>query len=363
MKRKILQFGDQIGETFVFPPYEEEDDWGDEVNPVTLGIPFTDGAYRALGFDQSKKGAKTLTKRFVLYSPEYAKAYQAQCDLRYAYTTDLIDYMYRTLRGGVKRLYAVMEDGTLRWTYAEAVSIPYSASFSEPKGWHAFTVDFLLHDPYWYEVNDGQTLYFDNLPITALVQHCPDLSIGDILDTYEGSKVFGLHEFCVITQCKYNGAVLRDSRYVNFVNETCNVSSCMVDPGFWSVYGDGYECYGTTEIELCVKGSAGATSPKISFRGEFNSPKILNDRNGDYVQYLGNLTANQFLTIDLASAINGDIEDYDIDTNIPGFSRSKVSVSMDGYFKLLPGKNTLTVTGGQDPLSKLTMKYMNIYHN
>ena len=369
--RKIIQFGDELKDLFIFTPFEEEEDWGDSVTPSVVPLTNGDGGYRVLGFDQAPKPPKTITKRFQLYSDELLTYFiksnrRGVCtdnncdDLKQAYMTDLVDYLYRGLRGGVKKLYAVMEDGSIRYTLAEAISIPYQKSYGSSMLWNPFFIDFLLHDPYWYEVNDGEVFLYKDIPFFDLVCSCTKIKeVRNIMP----SEMIGWNSETCLNGCNYQGVILRDADLKGYVGGGCIVEeSCTCDPCYWADSGEGFVVNGTTTVEVCVNGSAGATSPTIGFRGLFTNPKLTNLKNDCEVAYNGNIGADEYLIINL-NILNGEVEDMTIDTNIVGFSVTDLSVNNDGFFNLEKGINNLKVEGGTAINSVFSIKFKNKYHN
>lgn len=369
--RKIIQFGDVFDDgIFIFTPFEEEDDMGDTVEPGLIPLPQADGSYRSRGFDQSRKPQKTVTKRFIFHDKKLSEFVErnntsilgkpiAKAN-KSAYMSDFVDYLYRTLRGGVKRLYVLTEDGSIRWTWAEAISIPYQASFGDPKTWRAFSVDFILHDPYWYDVIDNFTFLYSPavVPFQALVNPCADLnSLTPTMSIVKESKL-------LFDQCEYNGVIVKNSNFAGYIGEEniCNYPECGVDPCFGPI-GPGIITDGTTTIDICVTGSAGAGRPTITFRSEFTNPKVTNTRNDCYVEYTGAIAEGEYLTIYLDSTDNGEVADMEIDTNITGFDYTDITINNDGFFDLEKGVNQLIVEGGTDVNSQFHINYSNKYHN
>lgn len=366
MSRKIIQFGDTFTDgIFVFTPFEEEEDYADEVSPSLLELSFNDGAFRARGFDQSRKPTKTITKRFILNDTVLKnlviKNKQSLLGTnitptKQSYLSDFIDYLYRTLRGGVKRLYMMTEDGSLRWTYAEAVTIPFVKTFSDAKPWQAFSIDFILHDPYWYEVGDGYTFLFtkDNLPFINLIDPCkPSDHMPDYMIERDGRLDTSF--------CTYNGAIVYNPDWAGYT-PFCLGGDCAVDPSTYHFGPMIYQVSGDTIFDVCVTGSAGSTRPQVFFQGEFVNPRVENTDSGYYLEYAGNLGSGDYLWIDTNSTINGEIEDMNYLTNISGFDINSVTINNNGFFDMQAGTNNFMVQGGTS-LAEFRLNFFNKYHN
>ena len=358
--RKIFQFGDQLKDLFLFTPFEEEDDWDDSVEPALYTAPDLDGAYRGMGYDQSRKPIKVVTKRFSLYSKKLIREMginsQGVCkstavcrNSKTAFMKELIDYMYRGLRGGRKRLYAIMEDGSIRYTFAEANTIPYTRVFAESNKWIPFSVDFIIQDPYWYEINDGQTFFFRDIPINDLICGCANMKEAQEIGH---TATIGYDFKDCINSCDYEGVILRD--------ETIELDAPTT---LWAELGESYSTNGSTDIDVCINGSAGATCPKISFRENFTNPKVENLENGCTISYNGTIGVGEYIEINVGSVENGELEDMTIESNISGFDRNDITINNDGFFNLEKGTNTLQITGGTSVNSEFTIKFKNKYHN
>lgn len=369
MKRKVIQFGDELGKLFPFPPFEEEDDWGDSVENQVLELQHVDGAFRAMGYSQSRKPSKVITKRFVVRGSSIPKiaGLTSGCRVPKSYNMrQLIDHVYRTLRGdkfpgsgGVKRLYAMMEDGTIRYTLAEAISIPYSTGFSEPNGWQAFTVDFLMHDPYWYDVDDGFTFYKPLYELKDILSPCQVFPSGDF-----ANPIYKTTHLCR-DDCGGIGLIARDPAYNGYVGigNECSYPECAIDPCAYYL-GDFYPLpSGDGTFSICVVGSAGARRPLVSLRNAFENPTITNLENGNMISYNGVIADGEYIEIDLGSALNGEVEDMDINTNIPGFSRDNLTINNEGFFDLLIGTNSILVMGATSTNAMFTLKLINKWHN
>jgi hypothetical protein len=364
MKRRIIQFGHQLNNLFVFTPFEEEDDWGDSVEPTLLALQFADGSYRALGFDQSRKPQKVITKRFTLYSKDLIQELDKNNtkDIcvpldKSNYMTKFIDYMYRGLRGGVKRLYAVMEDGSIRYTWAEATTIPYQRSFTDPNKWATFSVDFILHDPYWYEIKDPNIYIYEDIRMPQLINPCFQLDDSQIKPTV----LISINQNKCWDDCGYVGVILKNEAMTGYIGDEClKETGCLIDPCTEMIYS---RVSGNTFLEICVLGSAGADKIIATISGDFLNPSIQNTINGHTIQYTGTLTSSQYITIDLGSSLAGDKDDYDIESNIPDFNLNNLNINNDDLWKLEIGVNPIKVTGGQSNNSLFGFRHLNKYHN
>lgn len=150
--RRIIQFGTKINDILRFPMDLDqwEDSWNDEVEPSLLELEFADGSFRNLGFEQSRKKTKTLSKRFIL-NLSGLDSYSI---------TKYHDHVIRTLRGGVKKLIAEREDESLMWTWAEAVNVNYIRSGEGERNQIVYSVDFVANCPYWYSFRDGSLAFW-----------------------------------------------------------------------------------------------------------------------------------------------------------------------------------------------------------
>lgn len=374
---KVIQFGDQYPHMFTFLPFENEEDWSDDHTPNTSRFPDLDGAYD-FNDGQSPKDTKTITKRFTLFSKCYMDYYTSRdkvCGVNKAknnesgYLRWLRDWMYRGLKGdktfgGAKRLYVQMEDGSIRWTWAKATSLPYQKSFADAKLWTPFVVDFEILDPYFYEVNNGATFVVKDLPIDAVVCPCNDIDFGDqSLENLLFQEDLHFLDCDDITIESGLPIIIRDESLRGYVGDICSYAApCGSSPCFQSVYGEGYDTDGDTTVEACVLGSAGAKSPKITFFENFTNPTLTNNNNGNVLTYSGTINTGEYLSIDLGSTSNGEITDLDIDTNIAGFDRNDITINNDGFFILEEGINELVITGGSTN-AYIGLLITNLYHN
>lgn len=355
--KKVIQFGDTYEDgIFTFTPFEEEDDWSDETTPALWDVPQVDGAWRALGYSQSKKATKTITKRFVLWSKTIRDMYPDSN----AFLARLQDYMYRTLKGGVKRLYAIREDGVVIYTEAEATVIPYTKSFSSAKQWLPFTVDFVAHDPYWYEAGAEYDTFFLNSTKVPLF---------NLTEPYKASLFSGITGYTQIVNktnplkidsCDYQGVIVNKPELIQGYPNGCVPNGCISDQTALRL-GDKYICNGDINFGVTVYGSAGATRPKVTFVNAFNYPSVKTGNN--ILQYGKNILNGQFLTLWLNTNNSGDVEDIEYETNINEFSLNDISINNIGYFTLKNGENTIYVTGGQSITSYFYFNFQNKYHN
>lgn len=367
---KIIQFGDEYPDVFVFSPFEEEDDWSDISVIESITFQQKDGVYF---FDdsESRKGEKILTKRFKLHSDPFYQKYQTQkqkykreCDSKQAYLTLLKDAFYRGLRGAarggkLKRLYVQMEDGSIRWTWAKPQEASYIRTAAEQNGKGlAMVVDFLVPEPYFYEINDGVTFYHEEFDLSHLVLVCEPLEINPNYIIKRDTKI------CKQT-CDEHGLIIRDESLLGYLGDVdCFYPGCSLDP-CQSYLGTAYPLElseGQQEVEICVDGSAGATSPYISFRNNWENPSVTNLANNQTIEYNGVIEEGEYLEIDLGSSDTGDIADYTINTNIDGFDANDITISNFGIFELTIGINTFRIEGITGD-AIFTVNFLNKYHN
>jgi len=348
MRARIIQFGDEFKKgIFVFPPSMNEDVWNDSVNPSLLELQFKDGSFRALGFEQARKVTKQLTKRFILKESEF--------DMR-----KLRDYYYFGIRGGVKRLYVMLEDGSVRWTWAEAVDAPFNSSEYEGNNGKklGFEVSFVCHEPYFYDAKpfgDTNLKAYRGLPYKYLVEAC---SLTDILQT--GYSIAG--DFCSTCDC-YNSDCLKmqtcDECLIivkeNLTKYDCSDNACV--DNLYTAYNLNLPKVTGTQ-PFCVLGSAGIGDIQVGFYGLQTNPTISID-SGSFIKYTGNMTASEWLYMRIPEYIN-NVSDIYYSTNIVGFSIAQVTlqnaqgeISLD----LERGNNTITVTGSYH------FSFINKYHN
>ena len=242
-----------------------------------------------------------------------------------------------------------MEDGTIRYTYAEVITIPYARSFSDPSKWIPFTIDFIIHDPYWYEVNDGYTFLYQDIPLLDIICGCASMSEAQAINY---TSIIGYDHTQCIQNCSYDGVIIR--------NTDIAIPS---EAEEWAELGASHTANGETTIQTCVEGSAGATRPKISFRNAFTNPKLTNLENDCEISYNGGIANGEYLEIDLNSSLSGEIDDLTINTNIGGFDRNDLTINNNGFFDLEKAINNLKVEGGTAVNSTFTIKFKNKYHN
>lgn len=371
---KVIQFGDELPNLFTFLPFDHEDDWSDEHEVSPYIFPNIDGGYD-FNDGQSRKDIKNITKRFTLYSKCFKAFYEANSDFcgskkisndKSGYIRWLRDWMYRGLKGdkannGYKRLYVQMEDGSIRWTWAKAISIPYTKSFQDAGEWVPFTVDFLCPDPYFYEVKDGVTFFVDNLPIDLVVCPC-DVDISRL--SFSNLQVQKAVQFKLCQERTTEDGlpiIIKEPDLAGFIGEEniCSYPECSTDPCSLIAFGD---FYSNSNIQICVNGSAGATAPKITFFGDFINPIVTNNDNTNTIEYNGTITGNEYLSIDLEFNNNGEITLDMVDTNIFNFDIDDIVIGNDGFFLLENGVNNISISGGGNNWS-FAVKYINKYHN
>lgn len=370
-RKRIVQFGDKLNEVFVFSPFEEEESIPLELDPALIDLPGQDGSYRARGMGRSRMPARTVTKRFVLHSKTLYDLSKIKdkgfcgdsiCNNKGYHMTDFIDYMYRTLLGGVKKLYMVTEDGRVRYAFAEAVSAPLEIGVKDSLLSKAFSIDFLLHDGYWHEVDDGDLFLYKNIPLVDLVCGCQDEVIFNFL---QPTSIININHKDCFNSCDYEGLMIKNPDLVGILGEECQaMEECIVDPVFFGKYGNNYSIPSADEeLQICVRGSAGSSRPIIGFWNKYIDPTATNLTNGCTISYDGNIQEGEYLVIDLGSAENGELEDFEIFTNISGFDRNDITISDDGFFDLENNINIFQIEGADSETSSLSLKWTNKYYN
>lgn len=349
-KREIIQFGDRLNNLFVFPPFESEDDWGDTLSNTSQEMMFHDGAYVNNGYGQSRKESKVVTKRFTIYNKELNEKEGK------SYLTKVIDSMYRGLSNGKKRLYARMEDGSIRYCVAERLSIPYASTYSDSSLWASFSVDFKIYDPYWYSITDTDTVMFENVNVDVLYSPC---QLKDIMNMGQ-TGIKKLRTDMVSTNCSGQSVIIKDSSLVGLHN--CDSKGCSFNDCVLNTYGSVF--FPPENAGVCVTGSAGADKPKIGWRGDWINPKLTNLTNNTSIQYNGILSGSDYLLIDQGSTITNDIADMTIDTNIVGLNINNIVITNPcGVFELDYGNNSVQASGWQNLNSFFSIKFKNKYHN
>lgn len=342
MKRHLTQFGDQIGKLFIFPEYESEEDWN--LSNSTVIRPFsnqTSGSYFPFGCGQEKVTQTTYTKRFVLFSEvldsgdEFTHCLRGGCEvcneLFHNPLTALIDYMNRGLQGGLKNLYAQMEDGTYRYKTAKVTGLNYSHSSDSSEKWRDFTVSFISPDPYWYEVDDSQTVLVRDIPFSTLVHNCARI------------KNYGRYErvsSCIPNKsaCYYRGPILK--------------LPYLADTG-WNIDCPQPQENTDTQVEYCTKGSAGADSLCVKFTNQWTNPTI-SDENDNTFTYNGNIATGQYLKVCMPP-YTCDPSDLEYETNIPSFDTDDFELSNDTLY-LNSGFNNITTSGNVSGTWNLTFR-------
>lgn len=368
---RILQYGDQFPDIFVFPQYQVSEDWSDQQRSSLITLPQRDGGYD-FNDGYSLKEPKVFTKRFNIFDACLVEEFlvngefyglPAHCKSRSSYLRFFKDYMYRVLRGdrhtgGYKRLYLQMEDGSVRWTMCKATAIPYN-SFDFNQETLPVSIDFESPDGYLYEIDNPYTYYVENYSWMSLL-------LGR--STYAGDsniRVSKDEPLCINeAPCNRPPLLSRSEDYGYSYIE--GADGCAIDGCFRDLCTEGlgeyYSPFSDSEIDLFVEGSAGATSPYISFRGEWNNPQVENTKNGTVLSYNGTIGAGEYLEIDLNSSNTGDIQDFDINQNIAGFNVNDITIT--GFnLDLSPGVNLLNVTGASASTSRFTINKINKYHN
>lgn len=367
MEARIIQYGDVYPNIFVFPQFDVTEDWSDEQPEGLITIPQYDGAYSP-DYGYLGKAPKVLTKRFTLSSSELERDFLANasahdldgfCKFESTYKKFYKDYMYRVLRGNVvsgghKRLYVQMEDGSIRWNLARSTLAPYENSGT---GEINMNITFVMPDPYFYEVDNNHTYYFEEYNILGLLKGCADLNATPENMVGPGDPLcYGEN-----TECEKLPLIVRDPDYIGLNVTGCVQESCIKDPCSYYL-GEFYYPFASSDIEICVTGSAGATRPFVSFRGNWLNPSLNNLTTNCILSYSGTIGAGEYLEIDLNSSETGDVEDLDINTNIPGFDVNNLTVNKR-LWDLTTGVNELSVAGALDSQSTFTIFYLNRYHN
>lgn len=361
---KIIQYGDQYPDLFVFSPFEEEEDWGDSADPQSIDFQQRDGEY-FFDSSESRKGSKTLTKRFVLRSKKFFEKYQNQkekygreCNSEQGYLTLLKDAYYRGIRGAnrggkLKRLYVQMEDGSIRWTWAKPQETSYLRNGADPDSQGLpLNIDFICQEPYFYELEKGINFYYSDFDLSLLVFAC------DLIQATPDTLLQPDSKICK-QNCNENGLIIRDESLLGFLgDEACNYPECGPDPCL-AYLGDLYSLTADDTIEICVNGSAGTASPLISFRDNWLNPELTNS-NGDHLIYNGTIGVGEYLEIYLYVSGSGDY--YSYDTNIPGFDENDLVIDNFGRFELGLGVNSLQIEGVNGP-ALFTINILNKYHN
>lgn len=174
MIRRIIQFGTKFNDILNFPQDrfadDWEDNWSDEVQLNSTELQFADGSFRNLGFDQSRKITKQISKRFSINLSD------KNISTRYH------DHLHRVLRGGVKKLIAEREDGSLMWTYAEAKNIGYTKNGNGELRQQSYTVDFEAHIPYWFSFRQGQVGFLNVNSLEYYFMICNNSLMGNQFD-------------------------------------------------------------------------------------------------------------------------------------------------------------------------------------
>jgi len=369
-KAKIIQFGDEYPDLFVFSPFRSEDNWTNDEPSRLFTFPQGDGGYD-FNDAQNPLDIKVMTKRFVLGSNCVMHDYLSNsnfcgldidCRNESGYLRLMKDYMYRTLRGtkasgGKKRLYVMMEDGTIRYTWARAVAIPYENFSDTDEKWIPFVVDFEVADSYLYSINDGVTFSVSEYDSGRLVCGLKELTVLPDLTIEPNTSI------CNPKSCEDPPMIVRDESLLGYVGDVCGVAECSIDPCFEAQFGLWYQANGSIDVEVLVRGSAGSTRPQFGFWGAFNAPSATNDENSHFFQYNNSIAADEYLIIDLNSANTGEAADMTIDTNIGGFDVADININNNGLFELVYGYNTLAVTGGLGAASIFATKQVDKYHN
>jgi hypothetical protein len=132
---RLVKFG-----SYIFPEYDPDDPLDTAPSPRALQELPGGGAFDAVGTDTAPGRVRRLTKTFAVLEAT-ATAQDTALDA------------IRALNGKRDLLWALMEDGTMRWTWAACEGVRYSKG----KGQLAQVVQmaFMLPNPGWYGLYRG----------------------------------------------------------------------------------------------------------------------------------------------------------------------------------------------------------------
>ena len=255
MIRRIIQFGTKFNDILNFPQDrfadDWEDNWSDEVQLSSLELQFADGSFRNLGFDQSRKITKQISKRFSI------NLFDKNISTRYH------DHVHRVLRGGVKKLIAEREDGTLMWTYAEAKNIAYTKNGNGELRQQSYTVDFEAHIPYWFSFRDGQVGFLNVNSLEYYFTICSNQLLGNQFEyvttrTISDSNCRDCLEL-IIEDDMYGGAF------------ACSQQACDTDNTILKQFG---VLQKPNSISICAESSAGF-GIDVAFFNEWTNPTVI----------------------------------------------------------------------------------------
>jgi len=353
MKKKLIQFGDKFDKgVFIIPPYQ---------NSMSTELEHSDNDVMtsAGGSFYIDCGDKQITKRtFELETTLYSKGLQDEYQNNKCCndhnkdenpTASLLwDSMVRGLRGGVKKLFAQMEDGSIKYTYAKAYAPSYSIDKDEEcTPWTNVNIKFESVDPYWY--NDFKdTFFFDDIPYSAMLNNCVDL-VG-FVPLYQMTSAQKLKK-----KCDYRGVILCDpSVYDKFpsLNPANNFSLKMQS---------GICARNKINKNVCVAGSTGGRLC-IRFTGHYNNPTFTNVTTGAIVKYNGQITGREYLKLTANNDVIVGGNGFEIDTNIPNFDSNLIEITQgENSVNFASGGNNFCVEGGYSVASYFNFSPINTY--
>jgi hypothetical protein len=331
--RRIIQFGTKLNDILRFTNESDnwEDAWSDEVEPSLLELQFADGSFRNLGYDQSRKKTKNITKRFVVRLFGLTSSEKAMYH----------DHVIRTLRGGVKKLIAEREDNTLMWIWAEAINVNYSRSGQGDKEQIAYSIDFVANCPYWCSFRKGEVAFWSVPDLSGYFDFCDDVS-STSFEYIPTRELGGLCDTCF-------ELIIEDPSFGSL--QGC-IQGCVVDPCFIKTFGD---VFPADTITQCITSSAGF-GIELTFMHEWVNPTATFG-NGS-VSYQGTILQGQYLTINTL-LYKDDVSTIVVDTNIPNFDVDD----------LIYTPNTITsgiitvMLSGNGPTALLGLNFILKYHN
>ena len=327
MKRRIFQFGDQFNNLFVFPPYEEEEDYSFDVEPKVYQKTFDDGSYRVQ--DVSPKKERTISKRFIIRDKNLN-------DLN-----SYIDYIYRVIGSGVQKLYMITDKGDVRYTYAEVTTAPYQERFTDNQPWKAFTINFLQHDPYWYEAKGSDYFVLEDIRLEQLI--IADVDITDRGYFYSNMNGVESLKNRNIT-CEDNFILVKDSSLSLIVPESyCSglSTNCYIDPSIQYDYKSSIT--NTDNFNISINKGIGGIYPTILIQAQTTAPSIVgqiifkNLTNGTSVDIVIKLNEGEYYQIDLNSSTGTENALYEE----KGSYRGQPVVALSNKLRLDIGVNNL----------------------
>ena len=136
-----------------------------------------------------------------------------------------------------------------------------------------------------------------------------------------------------------------------------------IDLTFWTgglvfplVFPITFRTKGETKLDVFVEGQKPAPL-SIAFKGPAVTPKVLNNRTGEFIEVNATLTSDQTLHITTGFKQESvKIEENGIYTD----AYAKINIESD-FFLLQPGHNLLEYMSGEDSPSDVSISYMNRY--